>query len=94
MFYRLAFNITHDGYLKVMASAKGFPGCSAVHLNDSVFAAVVNAAGFGPLQSLRLIEAAREARIYPDLEICCEVVELSDQQLQTLCLQAPTSKLA
>jgi hypothetical protein len=94
MLYRLAFNITHDGYLKVMASAKGLPIASTVHLNDAVFATAVHAAGFGPLQSLRLLEAAREARMNPDLEICCEVIELDDRQLQKLCLQAQSSKLA
>jgi hypothetical protein len=88
MHYRLAFNITHDGYVRVTAAAaQGQPVVSAIHLNDQVLSVAIRAAGMAPLQTLRILEAARGARKQPGIEICCEVVELNPRQLDMLCLQ-------
>jgi hypothetical protein len=87
MLYRLAFGITIDGYLRVSASAKAAPCLlSTVHLNDEVFAGAVRAAGIGALATYRIVEAAREARRNPDQDICCEAVELTQHQIDVLCL--------
>jgi hypothetical protein len=87
MLYRLAFGITNEGYLRIVGSAEGSPTVSAIHLNDHVFTAVVKDAGLAPFRTYRLLEAAREARVHPDLEICCETVELTAAQLEALCFR-------
>jgi hypothetical protein len=87
MLYRLTFGITREGYLRVVGSSGGSPAVSAIHLNDNVFTALVKAAGLAPLQTYRLIEAAREARLHPEDDIYCEAVELTEAQLETLCLR-------
>jgi hypothetical protein len=87
MLYRLAFNITSDGYLHVTAAAKGSPTVSAIHLNDQVFAVAVKTAQTAPFQTLQLLEAARKARIHPGIDICCEAMELNEQQVELLCPQ-------
>jgi hypothetical protein len=87
MLYRIAFNITGDGYLRVTGVASGTPALSAIHLNDQVFAAAVKKAQMAPFQTLRLLEAAREARKKPGIDVCCETVELSQSQIDVLCLQ-------
>jgi hypothetical protein len=88
MQYRLTFNITGDGYLRVAAAALGQPVISAIHLNDEVLAAAIRDSGMAPFQMLRILEAAREARRQPEIEICCEVVELNERQLDALCLES------
>ena len=94
MQYRLAFKITGDGYLRVVGTAKGCPAISAIHLNDKVFAAAVKAALMAPFQALRLLEAAREARSQPGIEICCESVELNQEQIDEMYLRPGTGKIA
>ena len=94
MLYRLAFGITGDGYLRVVGSAEGSPEVSAIHLNDSTFAAIVKAAGLAPFRTYRLLEAAREARLHPGIDICCEAVELTQKQLEALCLQTRKARTA
>lgn len=94
MFYRLVFGITGDGHLQVVGSAKGSPAVSAIHLNDSVFTAVVKAAGLAPFRTYRLLEAAREARLHPETKISCEAVELTKAQLEALCLRPHKEKIA
>jgi hypothetical protein len=88
MLYRLAFGITSEGYLRIVGTAAGSPAISAIHLNDSVFAAVVKGAGLAPFRTYRLLEAAREARLHADISICCEAVELTEAQLEALCLRS------
>ena len=88
MVYRLVFNLTSDGYLRVTGAAKDLPVVSAIHLNDEVFGASVRAADMAPFQTLRLLEAAREARIQPGIDICCEAVELSQKQVDLLFLRS------
>ena len=93
MLYRLAFGITSDGYLRVSASASSSPDIlSTIHLNDEVFASAVRAAGIGALETYRIVEAAREARSNPDLDICCEAINLSQRQIDVLCLR-PTREM-
>lgn len=67
---------------------------SAIHLNDKVFAAAVRAAQLAPFQTLRLLEAAREARNQPRMDICCEAVELNQKQIDLMCLQPGKDKIA
>jgi hypothetical protein len=92
MLYRLTFNLTSDGYLRIAASAKEPPSLSAVHLNERVLAEVVRTAQIAPFQTLRLLEAAREARLQPGIDICCEAVELTEKQVDLLCLR-PCSRV-
>ena len=87
MLYRLTFNLTSDGYLRVSGFAKDLPVVSAIHLNDKVLAEVVRAAQMAPFQTLRLLEAAREARLQPGIDICCEAVELTQKQVDLLSLR-------
>jgi hypothetical protein len=87
MLYRLTFGITREGYLRVVAFSEGSQAASAIHLNDNLFTAVVKAAGLAPFRTYRLIEAAREARLHPEDDICCEAVELTEVQLEALCLR-------
>jgi hypothetical protein len=94
MLYRLAFGITGDGHLRVAASAKGQPEVSTIHLNDEVFAVVVRAAQMAPFQTVRLLEAAREARRQPGMDICCEAVELTPMEIEALCLRPGRDKIA
>ena len=94
MLYRLAFRITSDGYLRVTGVAKDSPEISAIHLNDKVFVAAVKAAQMAPFQTLRLLEAAREARSQAGIEIHCEAVELNQRQIDELCLQPSKGKIA
>jgi hypothetical protein len=39
------------------------------------------------IQMHRILEAVREARRQLGIEICCEIVELNERQLDALCLQ-------
>lgn len=94
MLYRLAFGITSDGYLRVTASAKGQPNLSTVHLNDKVFAVAAQTAQLAPFQTLRILEAARDARRQPGIDICCETVELTEKQMEHLCLRAGRDRIA
>ena len=87
MIYRLTFQVTSDGYLRVTGVAKGLPLVSALHLNDDVLAEVIRRAQIAPFQTLRLLEAAREARMQPGMDICCEAVELTEKQIDLLCLR-------
>ena len=87
MLYRLTFNLTTDGYLRVNGFAKDLPAVSAIHLDDKVLAAAVKSAQLAPFQTLRLLEAAREARMQPGIDICCEAVELTQKQVDLLCLR-------
>jgi hypothetical protein len=94
MVYRLVFDLTSDGYLRVTGAAKDLPEVSAIYLNDEVFGASVRAAQIAPFQTLRLLEAAREARIQPGTDICCEAVELSQKQIDLLCLRSGKNQTA
>jgi hypothetical protein len=87
--YRFTFRRTHDGYLKVTATAIGLHDVSAIHLNVDVFAVAVSAAGVPPPQSLELVEAARAALAQVNANVCCDSVELSWDQIDILC---PRSK--
>jgi hypothetical protein len=87
MLYRLAFGITDEGYLHVAGTSQGSSAVSAIHLNDSVFTTIVKAAGLAPFRTYRLIEAARDARLHPENDICCEAVELTEAQLEALGLR-------
>ena len=89
MIYRLTFQVTSDGYLRVTGVAKGLPFLvSAIHLNNDVLAKVVRTAQMAPFQTLRLLEAAREAQMQPGIDICCEAVDLTEKQVDLLCLRA------
>jgi hypothetical protein len=94
MLYRLAFQMTGDGYLRVTGMARDSSAVSALHLNDKVFGATVRAAQMAPFQTLRLLEAAREAGKQPGVDICCEAVELTPEQVEAMCLQAGRDKIA
>jgi hypothetical protein len=83
----MAFGITSDGYLRVTASAKGRSEISTIHLNVDVFAVIVESAGLTALQTVRILEVVLEALKQPGVEVCCETVELSDNQVQRLCLR-------
>jgi hypothetical protein len=87
MLYRLAFGITDEGYLRVVGYSEGSPAVCAIHLNDSVFTAAIKAAELGPIKTYRLAKAAREARLHPGIAIFCEAVELTEAQLEALCLR-------
>jgi hypothetical protein len=96
MLYRLAFQMTGDGYLRVTGVARDSSSAvSALHLNDKVFGATVRAAQMAPFQTLRLLEAAREAGKQPGgVDVCCEAVELTPEQVEAMCLQAGRDKIA
>jgi hypothetical protein len=94
MVYRLVFNLTSDGYLRVTGATKDLPEVSAIYLNDEVFGSSVRAAQIAPFQMLRLVEAARDARIQPGIDICCEAVELSQRQVDLLCLRSGKNQTA
>jgi hypothetical protein len=91
MLYRLAFGITDEGYLRVAGYSEGSPAVCAIHLNDSVFTAAINAAELGPIRTYRLAEAAKEAHRHPEVAIFCEAVELTEVQLKALCLRTHQS---
>jgi hypothetical protein len=78
----------------VTGVAKDLPVVSAIHLNDRVFATAVRAAQMAPFQTLRLLEAAREARNQPGIDICCEGVELNQNQIDLMCMRPSKDKLA
>jgi hypothetical protein len=88
MLYKFGFSITDDGYLKAMAFAKGLENLSAVHLNAKVFAAAVGIAGIPEPDSLELVAAAEAASVHPGVDICCEQVDVTREQLQILCPRA------
>ena len=88
MVYRLAFGITSDGYLRLTGTTSGLPQVSALYLDDLAYAATVKAAGLAPFQTLRLLEAAREARNHPGIDICCEALELDQKQIDAMSLQS------
>lgn len=94
MLYRLAFGITDDGYLRVTASATGTHELSTIYLNDDVFASAIQAARITPFQTLRMLEAAREARLHRGIDICCEAVELTDKQIEKMCLRPGRERTA
>ena len=95
MLYRLAFQMTGDGYLRVTGVARDSSfAVSALHLNDTVFGSAVRAAQMAPFQTLRLLEAAREAGKQPGVDICCEAVELTPEQVEAMCLQTGRDKIA
>jgi hypothetical protein len=88
MLYRLTFGITGDGYLRVTAFGKGRSEISStIDLNERIFADIVKTAKLTPFQSMRLLEAAREARNQSGIDICCEAVELNETQVERLCLR-------
>jgi hypothetical protein len=93
MLHRFAFRTTDDGYLKVTAFAKGWPNVSAVHVNDVVFAAAVGLSGIPEPKSLELAAAARETFVNGGMDVCCETVDLTREQLTILCPQAGVGKL-
>ena len=94
MLYRLAFQMTGDGYLRVTGVARDSSVLSTLHLNDKVFGAAVRAAQMAPFQILRLLEAAREAGKQPGVDICCEAVELTQEQAEAMCLRVGKAKIA
>jgi hypothetical protein len=47
-----------------------------------------------PFQTLRLLEAAREAGKQPGVDICCEAVELTQEQAEAMCLRVGKAKIA
>jgi hypothetical protein len=47
-----------------------------------------------PFQTLRLLEAAREAGKQPGVDVCCEAVELTLEQVEAMCSQAGRVKIA
>ena len=94
MLYRLAFQMTGDGYLRVTGVARDSSVISALHLNDKIFGAAVRAAQMAPFQTLRLLEAAREAGKQPGVDICCEAVELTQEQAEAMCLRNSKDKIA
>jgi hypothetical protein len=88
MLYRLTFNLRLTGTCGFTGIANDLPLGSVIHLNDKVLAAAVGAAQMAPFQTLRLLEAAREARMQPGIDICCEAVELTQRQVDQLCLRS------
>lgn len=88
MLYRLTFDFTIDGHLRVTGVTEGLAMVSATHLNDKAFATAVKSADIAPFQMLRLLEAARQAKNQPGTEICCEVVELNQKQLELISANA------
>jgi hypothetical protein len=94
MLYRLVFNITSDGYLRVTGVAKDLPALSAIYLNDRVFGVAVRTAQLGSFQTLRLLEAARQARNRPGIDICCEAVEINQNQTDVMRLATGKGKIA
>jgi hypothetical protein len=64
MLYRLTFNITDDGYLRVTAAAPGQAVISAIHLSGAVLSIAIGDAGISPLQAVRMLKAVGEARAH------------------------------
>jgi hypothetical protein len=86
MLYRLSFQVTEDSYLLVRSFAKDGSSLSAVHLNEEVFgAALLNAQVHEP-NSTEIMLSAQTAWRNPRTEVCCELVELTTEQLEILCL--------
>jgi hypothetical protein len=55
MLYRLTFDFTIDGHLRVTGIAEGRAVVSAIHLNDKAFAAAVKTADMAPFQAATVI---------------------------------------
>jgi hypothetical protein len=84
MTYRLAFIRTADGYLKVTASARGAPTPTAIHLNPDVLAAAARLIGMSNEQIYDLKWAAERAWNNDGIDVCCEAIELDQDQLKSL----------
>ena len=84
MIYRLAFIRMQDGYLKIIASAKGTPALTAIHLNPSVLKAAAQVAGLCEKDVSDLIRTAEEAWIEEGLDVCCEAIDLDSEQIVSL----------
>lgn len=54
----------------------------------------IRSAQMAPFQTLRLLEAAREAGKQPGVDICCEAVDLTPEQVEAMCLQSGRDKIA
>jgi hypothetical protein len=93
MLYRLAFQMTGDGYLRVTGVARDSSVLSALHLTDKIFGAAVRAAQMAPFQTLRLLEVARGGK-QPGVDICCEAVEFTQEQGEAMCLRNSKDKIA
>ena len=94
MIYRLAFIKTHDGYLKVTASAKGTPTLVGIHLNPHVLAFAARIARVKEEDVRELISMSSKAWAEDDLEFCCEAIDLEPQQLTDLGLTEDWRRLA
>jgi hypothetical protein len=85
--YRLTFSSTVDGYLKVSAYAKNAKALTATHFNHEVFAKVLEHAAIKQPKLDELIVMSTEAMGMQGMDVCCEELDLSPEQLQILCLQ-------
>jgi len=86
MVYRLVFDLTSDGYLRVTGAAKDLPEVSAIYLNDEVFGASVRAAQIAPFSNASTFGSCKRGANSTGNDICCEAVELSQKQIDLLCL--------
>ena len=89
MLYRLAFRTTSDGYLQIMGSAKGLPPVRAIHFNDEVFERALERAHIPAAKTMEILAAARQAWPGVGIDVYCEAVELSPEQLENLRLLPP-----
>jgi hypothetical protein len=94
MIYRLAFIKTHDGYLKVTASAKGTPTLVAIHLNPHMLAFAARIARVKEEDVRELISMSSKAWAEGDLEFCCEAIDLEPEQLTDLGFSEDWRRLA
>ncbi len=94
MIYRLAFVKTKDGYLKIMASAKGTPALVAIHVNPHMLAIAARLAQVKEEDVQQLISMSSKAWVEEDLEFCCEAIDLEPEQLTDLGFSEDWRRLA
>jgi ArsR family metal-binding transcriptional regulator len=89
MRYKLAFNKTHDGLLKITTSIGGVSEkVISIYESDQVFLSVVKQSDLDFEVVAALEEAVNTAFSPAQTPSCCEEVELSDDQLIFLRLGA------
>lgn len=90
MLYALTFRTTEEGHLR-MASlpiaerAKGDP-VVAIQPNISALQTALGLAKIGPTDCDSILSFARNAYESPGVDVCCDQLELSADQLAILCM--------
>jgi hypothetical protein len=85
MLYRLSFNKTHEGLLRVSASAgRVSEQVISMYDDDQVFLTLLGHAGLRPETERAIRTAVQIGFGPPKTPSCCEEVDLNDDQLALL----------